>query len=451
MSEAYKAYEKYKETNMFWATSMPSNWKEVKIKHLFIERSEKGYPDEPLLSATQSRGVIPTLLYENRTVVATKGLETLKLVEIGDFVISLRSFQGGIEFAYYRGIISPAYTVMTSNNRIYNGYFKYLAKSFLFIDLLKTCVTGIREGQNINYSLLKKAFIPAPSMDEQKQIECFLDFKISKINRFIKEKKREIEFLKELKQVEITHVLTKGLNPDVSMKDSGISWLGDIPSHWETKRVSILFDEQKTKNSDHEFKDAFQFKFGEIVEKKQIGTQDELKKTYEKYTKVNKDDIVINGLNLNYDFVTQRVGLVQKAGIITSAYISICPRKYINPQYACYLFKSMDNMKLLNGMGTGIRLTLSFGELKKQYIPYPNINEQEQILNYINIKATEIDGFVSKLNQEISLAQEFKTSIICEVVTGKIDVRNVKIDKISEIEGLEDIENEVETEDIKEE
>lgn len=99
MSKEFKRYEKYTETNMFWATSIPENWKEVKIKHLFFERSEKGFPNEPLLSATQSKGVIPTALYENRTVILTKGLETLKLVEIGDFVISLRSFQGGIEYS----------------------------------------------------------------------------------------------------------------------------------------------------------------------------------------------------------------------------------------------------------------------------------------------------------------------------------------------------------------
>lgn len=200
-------------------------------------------------------------------------------------------------------------------------------------------------------------------------------------------------------------------------KQVKLQWLTQIPEHWETKRVAILFDERKTQNKNYEIKTAFKFKFGDIVEKKQLGTEEELKETYEKYTLIDKDDIVINGLNLNYDFLTQRVGLVNRKGIITSAYISMTPRKSVNPKYACYTFKSMDNMKMLNGFGTGIRLTLSFSELKKQYLPVPPIEEQNQIVKFLDFKISKINKFIKDKKREIELLKETKQAEINHAVT----------------------------------
>ena len=149
---------------------VPAHWDTIKLKYCFNQRSEKGFPNEPVLCATQSKGVIPQSLYENRVVVVNKGFDGLKLVKVGDFVISLRSFQGGIEYAYYQGIISSAYTILTPKDERNSKYFKYLFKSHPFIQLLQTCVTGIREGQNINYSVLGNNFIPVPPIEEQNAI-----------------------------------------------------------------------------------------------------------------------------------------------------------------------------------------------------------------------------------------------------------------------------------------
>ncbi|CEO89556.1 hypothetical protein [Syntrophaceticus schinkii] len=118
-----KPYEEYKEVDLPWLERIPSHWGQRKVKYLFDERVEKGYPDETLLAATQNKGVVPKHMYENRTVVAQKDLHLLKLVKKGDFVISLRSFQGGIEYAYYQGIISPAYTIMIPKSEIAPGFF----------------------------------------------------------------------------------------------------------------------------------------------------------------------------------------------------------------------------------------------------------------------------------------------------------------------------------------
>lgn len=177
-------YSEYKDSGVQWIGEIPSHWGLRKMKYCFKERSQKGYPQEPLLSATQSQGVIRKDMYENRTVEAIKNLETLKLVEVGDFVISLRSFQGGIEYSYCRGIISPAYTILTPTD-VTASYFKYLGKSLSFISLLKSTVTGIREGQNIDYGKLRTNMIPMPSLEEQQSIASYLDKVTAKIDEAI--------------------------------------------------------------------------------------------------------------------------------------------------------------------------------------------------------------------------------------------------------------------------
>lgn len=187
---------------------IPAHWDERRIKDVFTEVSIKGFPNEPMLCATQSRGVIPQSMYENRVVAALTGLENMKLVEPGNFVISLRSFQGGIEYAYYRGIISAAYTILRIDGDNSKDFFKHFFKSPTLIKLMKKCVTGIREGQNINYTVLKYENVPLPPYIEQQQIAAYLDEKCSKIDAFIEKIATKIERLRELKRSLINEVVT---------------------------------------------------------------------------------------------------------------------------------------------------------------------------------------------------------------------------------------------------
>lgn len=192
--------------------TIPAHWEERKLKYCFSERVEKNHPEEPILCATQSQGVIPQSMYQNRVVVVNKGFEGLKFVRVGDFVISLRSFEGGIEYAYYQGIISAAYTVLTPNEIECTEYFKLLFKSQPFIQVLQTCVTGIREGQNINYLMLGRKFIPLPPVEEQRDIVAYIENKCSKVNSLINELETEIEYLKEYKQKLIADCVTGQIN-----------------------------------------------------------------------------------------------------------------------------------------------------------------------------------------------------------------------------------------------
>ena len=420
---------------MFWATSIPSGWNEIKIKHLFLERSEKGFPDELLLSATQSRGVIPTSSYETRTVVATKGFDTLKLVEVGDFVISLRSFQGGIEYSEYRGIISPAYTVMTPKELINKGYFKYLAKSDAFIDLLKTCVTGIREGQNINYSMLRKAYIPLPPLEEQHQIERFLDSKISKINKFIKAKKREKELLKEKIEFLCFNEITNSLKLD--------SWNNSFDDSWKKVKAKRIFEEVNVKNKPSEELLAVTQDNGVIFKKdctknyvSPSGSLDSLKL-------VQNGDYVISLRSfqggIEYSYIR---------GIVSPAYnVFRLKPKYNNPHLRTYfkhLFKTKAFIELLRTLGGGIRdgKNISFSEISEYYMPLPSD---------VHLKAIEqLSKQYDTLNQQqiklFDLMKEYKASLINNVTIGKVDVRNILIDVSFESEGLENMDVEVEEE-----
>ena len=191
---------------------IPYHWEERKMKYCFSERSEKNHPEEPILCATQSQGVIPQSMYQNRVVVVNKGFEGLKFVKAGDFVISLRSFEGGIEYAYYQGVISAAYTILTPLNANNTDYFKFLFKSNPLIQVLQTCVTGIREGQNINYQMLGRKFLPLPPSDEQQAVVAYIEEKCEKIDKLASELQSEIDYLKEYKQRLIADCVTGQVN-----------------------------------------------------------------------------------------------------------------------------------------------------------------------------------------------------------------------------------------------
>ena len=214
-----------KPSGVEWLGDIPVHWELLRLKTVMNERSEKGYPNEPLLSSTQKSGVILQENYENRTVLAMKDLHLLKLVLVGDFVISLRSFQGGIEFARDRGIISPAYTIIYPSNPRYHGYFAWLFKSKGFIENLKLHVTGIREGQNIDYERLSRSLIPIPPVEEQTAIVAHLDKLTSDIDTAIAHTRHEIELLEEYRTRLIADVVTGKLDvreaaanlPDVNL------------------------------------------------------------------------------------------------------------------------------------------------------------------------------------------------------------------------------------------
>ncbi|NBH77590.1 restriction endonuclease subunit S [Clostridiaceae bacterium] len=322
-----KIYPDYKSIDQLWLEEIPGEWQTIKIKYAFEERSEKGYPDEPLLVASQNMGVVPKSLYGNRTVEAQKDLHLLKLVRIGDFVISLRSFQGGIEYAYYQGIISPAYTIMVSKGILTSGYFRYLAKSHSFIELLKSCVTGIREGQNIDYSKLKNYRIPVPPCPEQDQIVRFLDWKVSAINRLISIKRKQIALLHERQCVHISHIVTHGLHGRVATKNSGVEWIGDIPEHWQAMRCKYLFSERDERSQEGQEQHlSMSQKYG-LVPDSQLDERRMLSESYAGGKLCYKDDLVLNRLKAHLGVFA----LSPQSGVISPDYTVLIPNRESSP------------------------------------------------------------------------------------------------------------------------
>lgn len=200
-------------------------------------------------------------------------------------------------------------------------------------------------------------------------------------------------------------------------KDSGVQWLGEIPSHWKMKRLASMFVGEVEINKEYRIKRAFKFNYGDLVPKNEVGDLEEYKNVYTKYSLIKKGDIIINGLNLNYDFVSQRIACTPYEGIITSAYVVCRPRKKVCYNFYTYLFKGMDSMKLFHGMGSGIRLTLSFKELKRQLLPVPPEEEQDAIVFYLDIKCSSIEVLLANKKKEISLLQEMKQRVIADAIT----------------------------------
>ena len=211
-----------------------------------------------------------------------------------------------------------------------------------------------------------------------------------------------------------------------------------LPAEWETDRLAMLFAENKQQNSDVQLTNALQFKFGTIIQKPKMKIDDALLKVWSKYTIVHPGDIMLNGLNLNYDFVTDRVGIVKEDGIITSAYISLHPRNGVNPKYYTYYFKAIDAQKIFHGMGTGIRLTLSYKELKGLELPTPEEAEQAHVVDYLDWQVSKINTLINAKKAQIDLLEQLKIRTILDAVTGQISTLGIDIPEFEFVEAIKE-------------
>ena len=423
-----------KDSGIEWVGQVPNNWKLKKGKYLFKQHNNRGnLKCLQLLSPSQKFGVIPQTLLEELTtqnvvkVSEKANLNDFKTVHVGDFCISLRSFQGGFEYSRYEGVVSPAYQIFSAiGDNLCDGYYRYLFKDKSFIDKMNSYTMTLRAGKNIAFDDFGNTYIPVPPKSEQEKIANFLDSKCSEIDAISADVQKEIETLEKYKRSVITEAVTKGLNPDVEMKDSGIEWVGNIPVHWDTIPIRYLFAECRLKNILNQEKTALKFTYGTIIKKTNFDSDSDeyVAHTMTNYTVVYPGTIMINGLNLNYDFVSQRVGLVKDRGAITSAYLAIVPGSRVVSEYANYQLKSWDYAKAFHNMGTGVRKTLDFSELGKKYFVTPSIEEQSKIVAFLDSKCKEIEAIIASKKQQLTVIDSYKKSLIYEYVTGKKEVPN---------------------------
>lgn len=224
------------------------------------------------------------------------------------------------------------------------------------------------------------------------------------------------------------------------MKDSGVAWIGEIPGEWKVLPAQRVFTEIKRKNTDGRVQKALKFKAGSIVPKTNFDADadDYVAETITSYTIVEPGTIVINGLNLNYDFKSLRTGLVKETGAITSAYLALWPESsMITPEYATYLFKGYETRMALHNMGSGIRLTLGFKEFKGQPVLLPPLDEQSRIVHFLDVECARIDAVIEKTRASIAEYKKLKQSFTIEAVTKGI--RKGRAMKESGIEWLGEI------------
>ena len=432
MIEGLKPYADYKESGLPWLGRCPKNWSVRRAKILFHERVQKGFPNEPLLAATQTKGVVKKEDYETRTVTAQKDLHLLKLVEVGDYVISLRSFQGGIEVAHCRGIISPAYTVLKPRKTATSGYYSHFFKAKPFIDSLSLFVTGIREGQNIDYERLSRAEMPMPSEAEQAAIVRFLDHANRKIDGFIRAKRKLIGLLNEQKQAIIHKAVTRGLpstgsgqaTPDVPLKPSGIPWLGNIPGHWKILRSKYVFREMDERSKTGNEEQLSVSHITGVTPRSQKNITMFKAESYVGHKICFPGDLAVNTM---WAWMAA-LGISKHEGIISPAYAVYRQRKpeHLLSDYADHLLRIAPYKLNYLSRSTGLRasrLRLYPDEFLKISIIIPPKVEQQQIIDSIYVDTSALTTAISRTEREIALMQEYRTRLTADIVTGKLDVR----------------------------
>ncbi len=256
---SFPRYPEYKDSGVEWLGEVPGHWHVTQGRRLFTQEREPAFPTDDQLSATQKYGVVPQKLFmemeDQKVTLALSGLDNFKHVEADDFVISLRSFQGGIERSKYPGCVSPAYTVLRSVETIDANYYGYMLKSKGYIEALQTMTDGIRDGKNISYQQFGQIRLPDIPLPEQAQIADFLDRETAKIDALVSEQRRLMALLKEKRQAVISHAVTRGLNPNAPLTPSGIEWLGAVPEHWEVGPLKRFWSVTDCKHVTAEFVD----------------------------------------------------------------------------------------------------------------------------------------------------------------------------------------------------
>lgn len=280
----------------------------------------------------------------------------------------------------------------------------------------QSTVPSMRLPMLLNFSVFM------PSKEEALSISSFLDSKCAEIDALMEDIRAEISTLEEYKKSVITEAVTKGLNPDVEMKDSGIAWVGECPGHWEQHPVYYYFSERKAPNVLLAETNLLSLSYGKI-KRKDINTNGGLlPASFNTYNIIEDGDIIIRPTDLQNDKRSLRTALSTEHGIITSAYIALRPKLGVNSAYFHYLLHAYDVQKVFYNMGNGVRQGLNYSEFSKLMLLAPPVEEQQDIVSFLDAKSDEIESTIAeKREQQIALT-EYKKSLIYEYVTGKKEV-----------------------------
>lgn len=418
-----------KDSGVEWIGRMPRHWRIERAKFHFRQSFERGNSTPELLAATQKHGMYPQRLLEGVVqVMAGTDLQQFKSVHINDFVISLRSFQGGFERSDYEGVCSPAYQVFHADKQYDVKWLKWFFKNDMFIDAMNALTVGIREGRNIKFDDFANSLLPVPPLSEQTAIAAYLDKKCATIDAIIAEAKASIEEYKSWKASVIFETVTKGLNPYAEMKDSGVEWIGLIPGHWVVKRlkyvaVSLSKGNGITKDETAEDGDTPCVRYGEIYAKYNQSFMECQTRTYKDIITSPKyftyGDILITCTGELVEEIGKSVAYLGSEKCLAGGDIIVLKHtqnaSFLNYALNCNYAqsqKSCDKAKLKV-------VHISAYDVGNIWMALPPLPEQTAIASYLDSKCAAIDSVIAEKEALISDLETYKRSLIFEVVTGK--------------------------------
>ena len=440
-------YQEIRDSKIDWIGKIPSHWNIDKIKYIFFQRKEKNNPiqTDNILSLTIQQGVIPISEKNSGGNKPKDDLSKYNLTYEGDIVMnSMNVIVGSVGISNYFGVVSPVYYVLRQINSEENiRYYHHLFRTKIFQKSLMGLGNGIlikkteSSGKlntirmRIPIDKLNQVIIPHPPSSEQTQIVFFLDIKTQKIDELIKKTEQKIKLLKEKRTSLINHCVTKGLNPNVEMKDSGVEWIGDIPCHWKVSKFKYdtLTPVQYGINisSDNYIDEGI--RFIRITDINEDGT---LNPNNGKY--LIDDDVPEEFLLKKFDVLFCRSGhtvgksyLHNVEGDHTSGgyLVRFNFGSYETSKFIFYLSKThfyWDWIKLNTVVSTIENVN---GDKYQNFVyPKPSLSEQNEIVEYLDEQTQKIDFTIEKETQRIELLKEYRQSLISEVVTGKVDVRD---------------------------
>lgn len=438
-------YSDYNNTGVKWLPEIPAEWEMAKINDLFVQRKEKVSDREyPPLSVTKN-GIVPQLA----NAAKSNDGDNRKLVCSGDFVINSRSDRKGSSgVSQYDGSVSLINIVLTPRKGLNNRFIHYLLRSHYFIEEYYRNGRGIvADLWTTRYSEMKTIYIPIPSDDEQDQIVRYLDWQVSRINKLINAKKKQIELLEEQKKIVITETVTKGLYSDVKMKDSEISWIGSIPSHWNIVTL----------------KHCAKIKSGITLGKKYPPNTELISLPYLRVANVQNGYVdtsnvaTISVTPYEAEKYKLQKGMVVMTeggdrdklgrGCVWNGEIDPClhqnhifavtvDEERFNKYFLEYLtisqvgreYFDITATKTTNLACTNASKVMAFA------FPYPPLKEQNDIVAYLRSALQPIDNAIGNITKIIEYLHEYRTRLISDVVTGQMDVRDVVIPEYEAVE-----------------
>ncbi|WP_120511553.1 restriction endonuclease subunit S [Photobacterium salinisoli] len=436
-TKRYQAYPEYKDSGIEWMGDIPNEWVTIPVGRLYSRTKRTGHSEKELLSVYRDYGVIPKSSRDDNNNKESDDLTPYQLVQPNDLVMNkMKAWQGSIAVSEYEGIVSPAYFVYEPREKLFElahpRYVHYLLRNPIYITQYMSRSKGIRVNQwDLDPDEFKTIELLLPSKDEQNKIFEFLDHETAKIDTLIEKQQQLIKLLKEKRQAVISHAVTKGLNPQAPMKDSGVEWLGEVPKHWVSTPLKHYAKVIDCKHITAEFTDDG-FPLASISEVK--GWSVDLSRA--KYTSKKYYDALIEGGRkpLAGDIIYSRNATVGEAALVLpdmpefAMGQDVCLIRLlenVNSEYLLYVLNSgvIENQLSLAMVGSTFK-RINVDNIRNFLLALPPLSEQEQINESLSNLTNKYDLLIDKASVKINLMKERRTALISAAVTGKIDVRN---------------------------